>query len=471
MRDIHNAIGIPDEDSQRIIDAARDVAQHEEAAREDLVAGKKSGWLYKQGSVVKNWKRRWFKLDYPTLTYYANPDDSTPKGSIDCREVTLTEKHAQAKVGKEHCFAIYHPDRRTYFLQCEDEDQMMRWVQAIRHDTQKVAAIDFEEKALIGQGNFGKVLLVRHKKSDGYYAMKILSKESLRRQDVEHTKTERSVLQALAGGIKHPFVVKLNFAFQTPGPAGKLYMVMDYVPGGDLYYHLRRRRRFSEDIVKLWAAELADAIGFVHSLGIVFRDLKLENLLLDEGGHVHLADFGLSKQIDVSELSSARLRTFCGTPFYMAPELVLTQNAPGVRHGRGGYTKEVDWWAVGVITFELLTGNPPFNAQSMQELYKRICGYEIENVIADLQRGSQPSVVGAMADLVRDFLNRDPQQRLGHGEEDLDAVRRHPAFEGRYHLYVRTCVVDDWSLCAHIRADSLILYACGLTQRLLARLV
>ena len=98
---------------------------------------------------------------------------------------------------------------------------------------------------------------------------------------------------------------------------------MDYVPGGDLYYHLRRQSKFKEeDVVGVWAAELVKAIGYVHSLGIVFRDLKLENLLLDERGHVHLADFGLSKEVDTLK---QKLRTFCGTPFYMAPELVRTQ--------------------------------------------------------------------------------------------------------------------------------------------------
>jgi serine/threonine protein kinase len=291
-----------------------------------------------------------------------------------------------------------------------------------------VAAIDFEEKALVGQGNFGKVLLVRHKKTDGLYAMKILSKESLRRQDVEHTKTERAVLQALARGVRHPFVVKLNFAFQTPGATGKLYMVMDYVPGGDLYYHLRRRKKFPEDVISLWAAELSDAIGFVHSIGIVFRDLKLENLLLDAGGHIALADFGLSKQVDVADFSGARLRTFCGTPFYMAPELVQTQKSKGKRGA--GYTKDVDWWAVGVIIFELLTGNPPFNAQSMQELYRKIAEHPIDLVLEELRRTSEPSVGpdSPMAGLVKDFLNRDPAQRLGAGDDDRQAVRSHPAF-------------------------------------------
>ena len=437
MSVLYHELQISPENSCKLIAASRAHSLYRRGLQEDLANGKKQGWLLKRGGFVKSWKRRWFVLEYPILKYYVNPADSTPKGQINCEETTLTEKHAQQEVAKEHCFAMYHPDRRTYFLKAEDEDDMMRWVAAIRHNDKKVSAIDFEEKALVGQGNFGKVLLVRHKQTDGLYAMKILSKESLRRQDVEHTKTERQVLQALARGVRHPFVVKLNFAFQTPGQSGKLYMVMDYVPGGDLYYHLRRKKSFAEEVVQLWAAELSDAIGFVHSIGIAFRDLKLENLLLDGAGHVHLADFGLSKQVDVTDeaavegFATTRLKTFCGTPFYMAPELVQAQRRGGRRSP--GYTKDVDWWAVGVIAFELLTGNPPFNAQSMQELYRKIGEHPIEGaggVLEELEAKSQPSVaVGSpMSQLVRDFLNRDPAQRLGSGEDDREAVRRHAAF-------------------------------------------
>lgn len=232
MRDVHTAMKIDSEGSteksDRLIEAARKRKDWVLRSGEDILNGKKCGWLHKQGKVVKNWKRRWFVLDYPKLKYYSNPNDlSTPKGEIDCEQITLSEKHAASLVQKEFCFAVYHPDRRTYFLQAADEASMMSWVQAIRHDSTKCGLIDFEEKALVGQGNFGKVLLVRHKgarlesERDQLYAMKVLNKDNLRRQDIEHTKTERSVLRK----IRHPFVVSLNFAFQTgSGATGKLYM-------------------------------------------------------------------------------------------------------------------------------------------------------------------------------------------------------------------------------------------------------
>ena len=201
---------------------------------------------------------------------------------------------------------------------------------------------------------------------------------------------------------------------------------MDYVPGGDLYYHLRRQSKFKEeDVVGVWAAELVKAIGYVHSLGIVFRDLKLENLLLDERGHVHLADFGLSKEVDTLK---QKLRTFCGTPFYMAPELVRTQQSRSRREPGNGYTKEVDWWAVGVIIFELMTGQPPFNAQSMQELYRKIDAHPIERVVEALQRDSLATPSREAQELVRGLLERDASKRLGAGERDAAAVEEHAAF-------------------------------------------
>ena len=201
---------------------------------------------------------------------------------------------------------------------------------------------------------------------------------------------------------------------------------MDYVPGGDLYYHLRRQSKFKEeDVVGVWAAELVKAIGYVHSLGIVFRDLKLENLLLDERGHVHLADFGLSKEVDTLK---QKLRTFCGTPFYMAPELVRTQQSRSRREPGNGYTKEVDWWAVGVIIFELMTGQPPFNAQSMQELYRKIDAHPIERVVEALQRDSLATPSREAQELVRGLLERDVSKRLGAGERDAAAVEEHAAF-------------------------------------------
>lgn len=184
--------------------------------------------------------------------------------------------------------------------------------------------------------------------------MKVLKKsEVIRRQQLEHTLTERFVLAT----VRHPFVLQLRHAFQT---ADKLFLVTDYCPGGELFFHLKRLRRFTEGMVRFYSAEIASALAHLHSHGIVYRDLKPENILLDRRGHVTLTDFGLARRLSVtpsaqSPGSKARQElTFCGTPEYLSPEMILH------RRTRCGYDYNVDWWALGVVCYELLTGLPPF---------------------------------------------------------------------------------------------------------------
>ena len=364
--------------------------------------------MVKQGHLVKNWKRRWFVLEWPELKYYKNPGDPTPKGIVRCDEVTLSERLAAERTGKDHCIMVHHPARKIYYLQAGDEADMMSWVKAIRNE-RKVGLIDFEEISMIGKGNFGLVKLVRQKATSQLYAMKVLSKDAvIKRKDVEHTKTERNVLRR----IRHPFVVQLRHAFQT---GNKLYMVMDYVQGGDLYFHLRQHKKFDEPVVKLWIAELILAYGYLHDLGIVFRDLKPENLLLDAEGHLHLADFGLSKQV---EDAAQTLHTFCGTPYYLAPEIV---NVTKTR----GYGKDVDWWAIGVLMFELLTGGPPFQGANLRGVYKSIVSQPHSRVANELKRNRASDLAQS---LVIALLNRNAAERLGAGPEDSEAVKSHPFF-------------------------------------------
>ncbi|MDC0510939.1 AGC family serine/threonine-protein kinase [bacterium] len=394
------------------------------AAPEDGVAGGSStggcrrieGWLEKQGHLVKNWKRRWFVLEFPVLTYYRSPTDKTPRGTVQCDEVTLSDKlHASmfgsvGSGGRQFCFGIFHPQRKTYILSAVDGPAMMVWVSGIRHKL-KLGLIDFDELEVLGKGNFGKVLLVRRKVKGDLYAMKVLNKdEIIRRKDVGHTMTERKALQ----NIRHPFIVQLHFAFQT---GNKLFLVMDYVPGGDLYYHLKKQKKFPESVVKLWVAELTDALGYVHSLHHVFRDLKQENVLLDADGHVHLADFGLSKEV---ESFDQRLTTFCGTPYYLAPEIIAVpkqkkriQISGGSHKDLIGYSKDVDWWALAVLTFELLVGDPPFVGRNIQAVYHSIIALPHSQVERRLKEGSISVSEDAVA-FVLSMLDRDPSKRLGN---------------------------------------------------------
>ncbi|XP_012881913.1 PREDICTED: ribosomal protein S6 kinase alpha-3 [Dipodomys ordii] len=220
----------------------------------------------------------------------------------------------------------------------------------VKEGHEKADPSQFELLKVLGQGSFGKVFLV--KKISGsdarqLYAMKVLKKATLKVRDRVRTKMERDILVE----VNHPFIVKLHYAFQTEG---KLYLILDFLRGGDLFTRLSKEVMFTEEDVKFYLAELALALDHLHSLGIIYRDLKPENILLDEEGHIKLTDFGLSKEsIDHEK----KAYSFCGTVEYMAPEVV----------NRRGHTQSADWWSFGVLMFEMLTGTLPFQGKDRKE--------------------------------------------------------------------------------------------------------
>ncbi|KXN66960.1 Pkinase-domain-containing protein [Conidiobolus coronatus NRRL 28638] len=257
---------------------------------------------------------------------------------------------------------------------------------------------DFDLLKVIGKGSFGKVMQVRKRDTNRIYAMKILNKSKIvSRSEVTHTLAERIVLAK----INHPFIVPLKYSFQTPE---KLYLVLAFVNGGELFYHLQQEHRFDENRARFYTAELLTALECLHGYNIIYRDLKPENILLDCNGHISLCDFGLCK-LNMSENDTTN--TFCGTPEYLAPELLYGQ----------GYTKAVDWWTLGVLLYEMLTGLPPFYSENTNEMYRRIL--EDELVFPDDMSVRARS-------LLRGLLNRDPSQRLGSkGAQD---IKSHPFF-------------------------------------------
>ncbi|KAK9719527.1 Serine/threonine-protein kinase [Basidiobolus ranarum] len=257
---------------------------------------------------------------------------------------------------------------------------------------------EFDLLKVIGKGSFGKVMQVRKCDTNRIYAMKILNKSKIvSRDEVTHTLAERTVL----GQINHPFIVPLKFSFQSPE---KLYLVLAFVNGGELFHHLQREGRFEEKRSRFYAAELLTALEHLHSYNVIYRDLKPENILLDYNGHIALCDFGLCK-LNMAETDTTN--TFCGTPEYLAPELLYGQ----------GYTKTVDWWTFGVLLFEMLTGLPPFYDENTHEMYRKILEDELRF----------PDHVGSHArSLLRGLLERDPNQRLGNN--GADEIRRHPFF-------------------------------------------
>lgn len=254
---------------------------------------------------------------------------------------------------------------------------------------------------VIGKGSFGKVFLVRQKSTSKLYAMKVLKKDYIiRKNQVEHTKTERSVL----GYVHHPYIVGLNMAFQT---SDKLFFVLDYCSGGELFFHLGKVGCFQENRSKFYAAQIILALEYVHKMDVIYRDLKPENVLLDDLGNVRLTDFGLSKE-GVSDHSSGA-NSFCGTPEYIAPEVLLRQG-----HGRA-----VDWWSLGALLYEMITGLPPFYSRNRETMFEKI-------IKADL---SFPAHVSEAAkDLLSHLLVRDPKARLGSGERDADEIKEHLFF-------------------------------------------
>ncbi|NXO96514.1 KS6A3 kinase, partial [Certhia brachydactyla] len=272
----------------------------------------------------------------------------------------------------------------------------------VKEGHEKADPSQFELLKVLGQGSFGKVFLV--KKISGsdarqLYAMKVLKKATLKVRDRVRTKMERDILVE----VNHPFIVKLHYAFQTEG---KLYLILDFLRGGDLFTRLSKEVMFTEDDVKFYLAELALALDHLHSLGIIYRDLKPENILLDEEGHIKLTDFGLSKEsIDHEK----KAYSFCGTVEYMAPEVV----------NRRGHTQSADWWSFGVLMFEMLTGTLPFQGKDRKETMTMILKAKL----------GMPQFLSLEAQsLLRMLFKRNPANRLGAGPDGVEEIKRHAFF-------------------------------------------
>ncbi|KAK0544254.1 Serine/threonine-protein kinase [Tilletia horrida] len=244
------------------------------------------------------------------------------------------------------------------------------------------------------------VMQVRKKDTGRIYALKTIRKAHIvSRSEVTHTLAERTVLAR----VNNPFIVPLKFSFQSPE---KLYLVLAFVNGGELFHHLQREGRFSEVRSRFYAAELLCALEHLHSFNVVYRDLKPENILLDYTGHIALCDFGLCK-LDMTE--DRTTNTFCGTPEYLAPELL----------GGEGYTKAVDWWTLGVLLYEMLTGLPPFYSEDVNIMYTRI-------LQDPLRFGDE--VKPDARDLLVQLLERDPRKRLGSQANGAQLIKAHPFF-------------------------------------------
>jgi classical protein kinase C len=322
--------------------------------------------------------------------------------------------------------------------------------------TRKVGLDDFNFLAVLGKGNFGKVMLAEEKKTNKQWAIKVLKKEFIIENDeIESTKSEKRVFLA-AARERHPFLLDLHSCFQTetriyfvcvdssPSPV-HLRMVaerivfparsMEYVQGGDLMLHIQREH-FTPRRARFYAAEVLLALESLHKQGIVYRDLKLDNILLTLDGHVKVADYGLCKE---NMWYQSTTSTFCGTPEFMAPEVrrvpVLRSRAADIRRAAADariiisihqilleqrYGRAVDWWAFGVLIYEMLLGQSPFRGDDEDEIFDAILEDEILYPIH--MRHESVSIL-------QQLLCRDPTRRLGAGPDDAEPIKRHSFFK------------------------------------------
>ncbi|CAL1570897.1 unnamed protein product [Knipowitschia caucasica] len=403
----------------------------------------REGWLLKRGEYIKTWRPRYFilKTDGSFIGYKEKPEVSSDHNLPPLNDFSVAEcqimktERPKSNTFVIRCLQWTSVIERTFHVESNEErEEWMRSIQAVANSLKsqqqdeepmvikygspsdssgaedmevavskvrtKVTMSDFDYLKLLGKGTFGKVILVKEKASGIYYAMKILRKDVIIAKDeVAHTVTESRVLQ----NTRHPFLTTLKYAFQTHD---RLCFVMEYANGGELFFHLSRDRVFSEDRARFYGAEIVSALEYLHSCNVVYRDLKLENLMLDKDGHMKITDFGLCKE---GITDGATMKTFCGTPEYLAPE-VLEDN---------DYGRAVDWWGLGVVMYEMTCGRLPFYNQDHELLFELILMEEIR-----FPKNLGPDAKSLLAGLLR----KDPKQRLGGGPDDAQEVKGHVFF-------------------------------------------
>ena len=265
----------------------------------------------------------------------------------------------------------------------------------------KVKLSDFEKMQTVGLGSFGRVRLCRYKKNDKIYVMKILKKmEIIKQKQVDHVFSEFNILSVL----NHPFIVQLvGLNFDDPK---YLYFIIEYVQGGELFTLLRNRGSFPLEQAKFYTAHIITIFEYLHGKNIIYRDLKPENILINKNGYLKLTDFGFAKY-----LNNEKTYTLCGTPEYLAPEIILNK----------GHGKPVDWWTMGILLYEMLVGIDPFSDDDPMKTYQKIIKGKI-NFPKDFDKNAKS--------LIKHLLTADTTKRYGCLKNGVKDILNHRLFIG-----------------------------------------
>jgi serum/glucocorticoid-regulated kinase 2 len=275
----------------------------------------------------------------------------------------------------------------------------------------RITLEDFSLLKTLGKGSYGQVILAVKRDTGRFYAMKCIKKTCLVGDDgknVQHTWAERDILTIILPRLEktNPFIVPLKWCFQSDS---RLFFVLNYINGGELFHHLQQQGKFTESSARFYAAELLSVLETLHGCGIIYRDLKPENILLDANGHISVCDFGLCKIIQPDDGNQLKTSSFCGTPSYMAPEVLQSKE----------YSQLVDYWTLGVLLYEMIYGIPPFWSESEAIMYNQI-------LHAPLVFDESIAATDLVTDLMNGLLQKDPSKRLGKG--GIQEIKRHVFF-------------------------------------------
>ena len=330
--------------------------------------------------------------------------------SVSVSDVKIIELNKE----KDTCFSIHLKNEDVYIFKCSDSMKTAKWIRTLSSSSPKPANSptlkDFIFEKKIGSGHSGEVILAQNVHTKQYFALKSIPKQHFYNpHKIFRAISERNIMM----NTSHPFITKLISTFQSDY---RLFLVLEFVPGGDLAYHLNRNVVFERFNIKLYLAEIAIALSYLHKMGIVFRDLKPSNILIDADGHIKLTDFGLAKYF-TADPSSPRPKlkcnnnTFCGTNEYLAPEMIEGKN----------YSFAVDWWAFGVLAYQMLCDMLPFRSLNLNRLFEMI-------TTSPLKFHSQ------MDEIEKDFLEKllmkNPEERLGCGKNGESEIFHHKFFDG-----------------------------------------